>query len=164
MFLRYLMITLVALILVGCGANKEVFTPPLNLQKELFELHDANARLYVKTYNNLLKSLVIELAKEDLKRQVADITDPEGKIEAGKLLLILDEINADREDDLSALETKRVEFLAALDVTKDAYMAIAAKINEYVNQAKVSAEDINLLVGEMFNIYDKVIKKEVVTQ
>lgn len=151
--LAYLGLLTAFLFVLGGCVSTEVLTPPLDLQKEIFLKQDANARKLLDVYDARLRGIVKDHAKTTLAEELEKIQDAEGKARVADILAVLSKVDGDKDTDLGALDKKRAEHTAALDVNKAAFLAMDMKIREYLSKESLSAKDINQLITDLAGIY-----------
>ena len=152
MRLKYVLLAVLALLLGGC-VTSQVLSPPLDLQKEIFLKQDANARKLLSVYDAKLRKIVGAHAEVTLAEELAKIQDPEGKAKVAGMLAALSKVTGEKDRDIAALDRKKAEHIAVLDMNKTAFLAMDFKIREYLGKETLGAKEINQLLTDLAQIY-----------
>ncbi len=152
MRLKCVGVVILALLLAGCVESKVVI-PPLDLQREIFLAQDDNARKLLSVYDAKLRRIVIAFAKDTLGKELAKITDPEGRAKVSDILAVFQAVEEERDKDITALDKKKAEHLNSLSNNKAAFLAIDLKLREYMQSASATPATVNQITSDLIQIY-----------
>lgn len=142
------------LVLAGC-VSKDVLLPPMALQTEIFQKQTNTLTTVLDAYDKLVTKIVNQYYAEDIARKEIALTDAEGRVKLTEYKTLLNSVKTELDKELSALRQKRSEFELALTMNRDAYLALDSKLREYMGKGTLTSNDINRLISEMVQIYEK---------